>query len=552
MLFAVISIGGTSAQSESDALISPDSTPSSRRSAADKLKSGYPLASIIDRNGSDYFFIRCIFIRLLALLYFVAFLVLMRQAVPLIGYRGLLPADLYLDAVRGQLSSGFRLFWEVPSLFWWRISDAVLRNSAYAGLGLSVLAFLGFGNGIVLFLLWFLYLSFVNVGQIFYGYGWESLLLETGFLAIFAVPLFRSDLSRASPPPFAVVVLFRWLLFRVMFGAGTIKLRGDSCWWDLTCLAYHYETQPLPNPLSWYFHQLPLLAHKYGVAFNHFVELFIPWLYFAPRRRRIIAGICTIVFQFVLILSGNLSWLNWLTIALSLFCLDDAFLLRMLRRTAASIGKHAPSPSRLWATRILVAMVLFLSINPALNLVALHQVMNASFDPFHLVNTYGAFGSIGRERYEIVLEGSDDEYASPRGHWKEYEFKCKPGRVDSRPCIVAPYQLRLDWQIWFAAMSSFQRNPWLIHLVAKLLAGDKAVLSLLEEDPFPGRPPRYLRAILYRYTFTKSFSDKAWWSRSPAATYFAPITLEHPALMQYLRQRGWDRRLKLRQSSSAI
>src|SRR5262249_38586423 len=158
-----------------------------------------------------------------------------------------------------------------------------------------------------------------NVGQTFYGFGWESMLLEAGFLAIF--------LGDARTAPSVIVIwLIRWMLFRVMFGAGLIKIRGDECWRDLSCLIYHYETQPMPNPCSWYFHWLPKPIHQVGVLFNHFTELVVPFFYFAPQPFALIAGLITIVFHGWLAISGNFSFLGLLTMVLALATLDDRFL----------------------------------------------------------------------------------------------------------------------------------------------------------------------------------------------------------------------------------
>jgi hypothetical protein len=302
--------------------------------------------------------------------------------------------------------------------------------------------------------LWFLYLSFVHVGQIFYGYGWEILLLEAGFLGIFFCPL-RSwrPLPPEAPSPIGPYAV-RWLLFRVMFGAGLIKIRGDACWRELSCLVYHYETQPIPNPMSWLLHQAPAWFHQLGALYNHLVELVAPFFLFWPRRAAMVAAGSMIVFQAILIVSGNLSWLNWLTLVLCVACFDDRALARVLPLRAAA---SPPSRNTQIAAIALAVLVGALSIAPAANLLSEAQIMNTSFDRLHLVNTYGAFGSVGRARDEVILEGSDDGVT-----WREYNFRCKPGDPMRRPCLIAPLQPRLDWQIWFAAMSRVDRQPWLL------------------------------------------------------------------------------------------
>jgi len=269
-------------------------------------------------RAPSYWLTRFVFLRLLGLVYTVAFLIVVLQWHPLLGSDGLLPAAPFLDAVRAEEGRGSGVFLRLPTIFWLDGSDEAFRAGGWIGLGLSLLVLGGLANAPILFVLWLLYMSFVHVGQIFYGYGWEILLLETGFLAIFLAPLGNPrPFAKRSPPSPVVIVLLRWLVFRLMFGAGLIKLRGDPCWRDLTCLVFHYETQPNPNPLSWYFHQAPVWFHKLEVLFNHLVELVVPFFVFGPRRPRLAAGALVVVFQVLLILSGNLSFLNWLTIAVA-------------------------------------------------------------------------------------------------------------------------------------------------------------------------------------------------------------------------------------------
>ncbi|PYR65706.1 MAG: hypothetical protein DMF88_18890, partial [Acidobacteria bacterium] len=383
-----------------------------------------------------YWYSRFVFERALAALYLVAFLVAANQFVPLLGERGLLPVSRFTQSVPFRAS---------PSLFYLSHSDTAFRVCAWVGVALAVLTLIGWPQqrgsvvaAVVWASMWLLYLSFVNVGQTFYGFGWETLLLESGFLAIFLG-------GWTTQPSMWLVWMYRWLLFRVMFGAGLIKIRGDSCWRDLTCLNYYYETQPIPNSLSWYFHWLPAGVHKAGVAINHVVELIVPFGYFAPQPLASIAGFLTMGFQGMLIVSGNLSWLNWLTLALCVPALDDRFL-SWLPMTAPALQE--PDVIHRGAIYLLAAIVGVLSIAPTLNMLSPRQVMNTSFEPLHIVNTYGAFGSITRTRYEIVIEGSDDQST-----WREYEFKGKPGDPSRPAPQIAPYHLRLDWLMWFAAFS---------------------------------------------------------------------------------------------------
>jgi Lipase maturation factor len=493
----------------------------------------------------SYWLTRFVFLRLLGLVYAVAFLIVVNQWLPLLGQHGLLPAADFLERVGEAWGRGVGTYLRLPSVFWLGSSDAAFRAAGLLGLGLSLLVLFGFANVPILLVLWLLYMSFVHVGQIFYGYGWETLLLETGFLAIFFAPLWRPrPFSRRSPPSPIVIVLLRWLVFRVMLGAGLIKLRGDPCWVQLTCLAYHYETQPIPNPLSWYFHQAPAWLLKLEVLFNHLVELVAPFFVFGPRRARLLAGGLIVTFQVLLILSGNLSFLNWLTIAVAVACLDDGVFrrlvpARLLARLDVHVAGARASRPRVVVGYALAAVVAALSVNPVANLLSSRQLMNTSFDPFDLVNTYGAFGTVGRERYEIVLEGTGDDPDDPAARWVEYDFKCKPGTPDRRPCWISPYHDRLDWQMWFLAMPGAPIDPWFVHLVAGLLEGDRATRALLAPGPFEARPPRAIRALYYRYRFTRPGEDPAaWWKRTLVSEYLPPLTRDDPRLDDYLRREG--------------
>jgi len=301
-------------------------------------------------------------------------------------------------------------------------------------------------------------------------------------------------------------------------------VRADPCWRDFTCLFYHYETQPLPNPLSWYLHHAPRWFHKAGVWFNHFTELIVPWFYFAPAPLCYWAGAITILFQITLILSGNLSWLNYITIVICIPCFDDRFLARFF-----SIPHSVPAdvaPPHAIAIGLVTAIVLALSWRPARNLFSRRQLMNASFEPLHLVNTYGAFGAMTRERLEVVIKGTDAELPDGSAEWREYEFKGKPGNVNRAPCIVTPYHWKLDWQMWFAAMSPPDLHPWFFALVERLLEGEQRILRLFACNPFPNAPPRFIRADWYRYRFTKP-GERGWWTRTFVAEYVPAVGLGH-------------------------
>jgi len=470
---------------------------------------------------------RVLFLKSLALIYCVGFLNVVNQYLGLLGEKGLLPVGHFIQKVTWK---------RCPTVFWMNYSDSVLKAAGWFGFLLGVCAFFGFSerSGFLWHVLvwggmWVLYLSFVNIGQVFYGFGWESLLLETGFVAIFFPP-------ENVETPVILIWILRWLLFRLMFGAGLIKLRGDKCWWDLTCMYYYYETQPMPNPLSWYFHQLKPWMHRTSTFFTHFVELVIPWAVLFPGVIGYVGGGFSAFFMLMLIVSGNLSWLNYLSLLLCFSCFDDAFWSQFF-----SVGPIHTMPDH-WVYLCFVygyaAFVAYRSWEPAKNLVSRHQLMNTSYDPFHLVNSYGAFGSITRRRFEIIIEGTSGNPFDEECVWKEYEFKGKPGSVSVCPPQVAPYHMRLDWLMWFAAMGSYHHHPWTVHLVKKLLENEKVVMNLLKYNPFADEPPEYIRAELYLYKFAP-WGSKDWWVRERAGSFLPPMSLDNDQLLEYCRRYGW-------------
>ena len=502
----------------------------------------------VPSSGSSFWLTRFLILRLLGFVYFFAFLSAAKQVLPLMGSDGLTPVSVWLHQVGGVLGSGLAGFLRFPSLFWIGAPDAALVGVAWLGAGLSLVVLSGFANALLMGVLWALYMSLVHVGQEWYSYGWEIQLLETGFLAIFLCPLVDPRPFPRRPPPRAVLWLFRWLVFRIMLGAGLIKLRGDACWRDLTCLDYHYLTQPIPNPLSPWFHFHPPVVHKIEVLYNHFVELASCWFALAPdalRRVRLVGGVAMLAFQVSLILSGNLSFLNYLTIVPILACFDDAFLNQLLpRRLGAAAARAAaaavPSRAQGVAVAVLAVLVAVLSVPVVLNLASSRQVMNTSFDRLDLVNTYGAFGSVGRERYEIVFEGTRDSTPDDSARWSAYEFPAKPGDPMRRPPVIAPFQPRLDWSIWFAAMSTPDEYPWTLHFEWKLLHGDRGVLSLLANNPFPGAPPRWIRASFYKYEFAPPGDpSRAWWKRQRVGEWLPPLSAADPRLREIAAARDW-------------
>ncbi len=495
--------------------------------------------------GPGHWLTRFVILRWLGFVYLIGFAVAANQLVPLIGEHGLLPARIFMDQVATHFGSRSAAFLELPSVFWFGVSDWMLRAVSWTGIILSLAVLLGYANAIVMAALWGLYMSIIHIGQDWYSYGWEIQLLETGFLAIFLCPLLDGRPFSRRQPPVLVIWLFRWLILRIMLGAGLIKLRGDACWRDLTCLYYYYETQPIPNPLSRWFHFRPHGFQQFSVLWNHFIELIAPWSVFGPRLVRHIGGVLLLSFQFILILSGNLSFLNWLTIVPILACFDDSLLRRVLPRMCVMGASKAAesarvSPAQNIAAAALAILVACLSLQPVGNLFSPSQIMNTSFNRWHLVNTYGAFGRVGTERREVIFEGTSDPIITSMTQWREYQFKGQPGDLRRRPSQIAPYQLRLDWQMWFAAMSGPEDYPWTLNFVWKLLHNDAGALSLLASNPFPEKPPRHVRAVLYNYQFAPPGNPTgAWWKRAELGQWLPPLSAEDPRLKQWLEAHGW-------------
>jgi len=505
-----------------------------------------PLDRLFDPNAT-FVLTRFVLLRWLGLVYFFAFLALAIEGVPLFGARGILPiADLVreLNTVSG---GGFQTFRHLPSLFFIiGASDTAIRFVAWTGVALSFALLAGATNGALMAVLWILYASISNLGQDFTGFGWEIQLLETGILAAFLCPIASLRPFPKTPPPTVIIWAFRWLIVRIMWGAGLIKVRNDPCWRDLTCLAYHYQTQPLPNPLSPVLHHAPMWFHKLGVIVNHAVELGAPFFAFGPRVARNAAGISFIGFQFILIASGNLSFLNWLTIVPAIGCFDDRALAKILPAGFVRYAERATTADRPTNVHRYVALgyalvVAILSFEPIANLLSEQQAMNRSYEPLHLVNTYGAFGSIDRERVEVILEGTSDADIDEHTKWLPYELPCKPGDVMRRPCVVGPYHHRLDWQFWFLRFAPPEDQGWYLHMELQLLRGDREVGSLFAKNPFRDAPPRFLRAELYRYEFAgRGDPPGAWWRRTKVQDFSPPVSLDDPEFDYELARFGWS------------
>jgi predicted DCC family thiol-disulfide oxidoreductase YuxK len=487
-----------------------------------------------------------LFLRALALVYGVAFASLFVQVPGLIGSNGISPAAMFLDAVHGGLGSSGPLYY--PTLAWFDPGDPFLLGLCVAGMAASALLFAGLVPRIAAFICWISYFSLVVAGQAFFQFQWDSLLLEAGFLAIFFAP---GGLVRLSPaglePPRAARWLLWLLLFRLMFMSGVAKLAaGDMNWWNLSALTWHYQTQPLPTPLAWYAHQLPAWFHRLSAFLMFCVEIGAPFLLLTPRRLRHLGAWLAIGLQVLILLTGNFAFFNLLTIALCLTLFDDGVTARLVPgflRRGIPTGRPGGPPSGAsragavhtgagrTAAAIAFALMAMLNFNQVAGLFVPRSwwprpvaTATAWAAHFRIVNGYGLFRVMTVKRPEIVIEGSDD-----RLEWKPYGFRFKPGDTTAALRWAAPYQPRLDWQLWFAALGNANDNGWLTNLAIRILEGSPEVLALLGEDPFGGRPPRYVRVVLYEYRFTTPEARArtgAVWERTFNSLYIAPMSLE--------------------------
>ena len=485
-----------------------------------------------------YAFATWLFLRLLGLIYLIAFASLATQIKGLAGREGILPASEVLEyRDRGKISR----FWRLPTLCWLSTSDPFLLFLCWGGALLAGLLITGFAPVPTLILLWAFYLSLFNVCRLFLGYQWDVLLLEIGFLSIFLAPAQLWSRVTSAPPPSSVIIwLFWWLLFRLMFSSGFVKLRsGDKAWRSLTALRHHYETQPLPTPAAWYAHQLPAGFHRISAAAVLLIELVGPLLIPGPTGARYVVCGSFIVLMFLIELTGNYAFFNLLGVSLSVLLLDDQVWRSTLQRfMSADLINHQissmDSPGKK-VVIVLAVVLLVLSCDVIAKLfrrpIAWPRPMTKGLEflaPFHLVSSYGLFAVITTERPEILIEGSDD-----RVNWMPYEFKWKPGTVERAPRFVAPHQPRLDWQMWFAALGYCETNPWLVRFMVRLLEGSKSVLGLLKTNPFSQKPPRYMRASLYDYRFAslaQRKASRAWWIVERRGTYCSALEATDPQL----------------------
>jgi hypothetical protein len=460
----------------------------------------------------------------------------------LISSRGILPLSDYLARAQRALGSGPTTYWQLPTLLWLDSSDRALHALCWGGFLLGAALFAGFLPGMCALLLWLFYLSIVVAGQVFLGYQWDSLLLEAGLLALLMAP-WQPRLSLATDGPWRFTVwLVRWLVFRLMFESGVVKLTShDPTWWHWSALDFHYETQPLPTWTSWYLHQMPAWFHRISVGFMFYAELIAPFFIFGPRPIRLVGFTSMVILQLLIAGTGNYGFFNVLAILLCLTLLDDVdweclgrYVIgrRKPAKTDAENDPKASRAGRTWSIARRMAVGAAGMVIIEVTTVEITERIWPGVVPVALVefgqyvgtlrstNSYGLFAVMTTERLEVIVEGSEDGT-----DWKPYRFRWKPGELNRRPEFTTPHMPRLDWQLWFAALAGdCRRAPWFLRFEQKLLEGSPEVLDLLDENPFLKRPPRYLRARLDAYTFTR-WGSRDWWAGQDQGAFCPPIEL---------------------------
>ena len=473
-----------------------------------------------DYGPPRYDLVSFVFLRFMGLIYLSAFVSFGAQALGLIGSHGILPLAELVKLISGR--AGVERFFAMPMLFWIDASDLAIRSVCWAGAGFSLLLIFNVLPRLSLLALYVLYLSLLYGGQTFMSFQWDTFLLEAGFLGLL--------LSFAQTPG---LWLLRWLLFRFMFMSGVVKLlSGDPNWWNLSALSYHFFTQPLPTPLAWYAAHFSPSVLKVATAGLFVVELVLPFLIFCPRRLRFCAAFGILLLQSCILLTGNYNWFNLQTMLLCLLLFDDAALQKVLPQHLVRVLSRRVHLRPTKAVSVTVAawglVLVFSSLvqmderiggSPPTAARALDQLI----EPLRMVSSYGLFAVMTTERNEIIIEGSDDGT-----EWREYQFRYKPGDVARRPPWNIPHQPRLDWQMWFAALDDPRRVNWFPRFLEKLLENEPTVTALLEKNPFPDKPPQYLRAQFYDYTYSsgEELGKGLWWRRRSLGLYYPVVHLK--------------------------
>lgn len=461
------------------------------------------------------------FTHALGVVFALVFLSFAVQALGLVGARGIMPAADFLAMVRK--AEGVSA-WQVPTVFWLGVSDAALLTVCWFGIAASLVLASGFAPAPAALTCWALYLSLCSVGSPFLNFQWDALLLEAALLATVALPWrWRPDWSRESPLRCVGRWLLWWLIFRLNFESGVVKFTwGDKTWLEMRALDFHFMTECIPNPVAWYANQLPVWLSRVSCVAMFAIELVVPFLIIFRGRIRHTAALAMIALQLGIIATGNFAYFNWLTIVLCLPLFADDFFPARWRKE--STAPAAASPEWKWVVAASVGLFGVVATLPGVLgafRLDVGEGIARTLGPLRSFNGYGLFRVMTTERPEIIVEGSRDGV-----NWEAYEFRYKPGDPYRRPPFVAPHQPRLDWQMWFAALGDVRSNPWFVNFLVRLLQGSPDVLALIEKNPFPGESPRYVRAVLYDYRFTR-WSDRtaAWWKREQKGLYCPPISL---------------------------
>jgi uncharacterized membrane protein YphA (DoxX/SURF4 family) len=510
------------------------------------------------QTKAQFFLTTWLYLRGLAVIYFFAFLSLSVQMIGLFGSDGILPAASFLKMVAANL--GPERFWLLPTIFWLNCSDFLLVAVCVAGMFLSIAAFFGIGSLCCFIALWILYLSLLNIGQDFLSFQWDALLMEAGFLAIFITPWqplewpwrlyignFKFSSSFCEVPQWSIW-LGRWLIFRLMFESGLAKIAsGDDTWRNLSALYFHYLTQPLPTPLAWFAAQMPQQIDAVSVICMFIIELILPLFIFMGRKMRLIAFFGFVALQVLIAATGNYAYFNCLTLVLCIFLLDDQMIKNVISKVLTGnraarnyLTEFLNDSDRFKSlsrgqkiTSIIVAVFIFIISLGSLErgfagIVPIPEFIKSLYgfsSSYFIANSYGLFAVMTTKRREIIIEGSNDGVV-----WQAYEFKYKPGSVNRELPIVAPHQPRLDWQMWFAALGDPIHDRWFINFMFRLLQGKNEVLSLLANNPFPEKPPQYVRALFYDYHFTNATEHQrsnVWWRRDFEGECAPPLSLKN-------------------------
>ena len=501
-----------------------------------KMKDDYRYLFDSAYGSTNHFLARWLFLRALGLIYFSAFFALLFQIRGLIGTQGILPATDYLQSVRAL---GLLRFWYVPSLLWFSGGDRMLMTICWSGLIASIVLIANVWPRMMLLVCFLCFVSFVSVAQDFSGYQSDGMLLEAGFLSLFLGPSgFLPGLGRKQPPIRAAMFLLLWEWFRIYFQSGVVKLEsGDPTWRNLTAMYEYYQNGPLPTWIGWYVERLPHWFHIATAAATLIMELALVWMAFLPRPWKTVCFFVVTAWQAVVIATANYAFLNYLVLVLAVLLLDDAFLQRFIpilwqkklagnaldgkRETIIPAGATMASSLRGGIFAALLVWIFYATCLPLVEMfwhtALLPTKPVAALEPFRIANQYGLFAVMTPHRYEIEFQGSDDGQ-----HWIAYPYRYKPQALNERPGIYAPYQPRLDWNLWFASLGSWQQNLIVPRTEESLLRNDPDVLGLFAGNPFPSAPPHLIRVVLWQYWFStpeQKHSEGVWWRRQLLGTY---------------------------------